>query len=604
MSGGALLKRILVRLLIVVVVWAGLSYVPDLLNSTTKHFEITRAQVRVEVNDDASLTVKEQLTFDFTGSFRGAYRDIPLREGAQLTGLAVFDGSRRYQPGGNTTLGSTDQPGRFGVTRTPDGPGVRVVWHYRASDTERTFVIAYRVEDAIVAYGDVLDAGWFVWGDQWDFWLDDLEAEIVPPPGSEVTNAWVQPRSLGAEPTVGAEATMSAERAKQGEAVQLRGLIPRDAVDSVAGARVESGDGAEKVIAAAERVSDGLFSKAANFVTDNAVLLFALWTALGVLLASILAVRTRERPISVPRHLPEPPEEIPPALAYALATEGEYDDRVVLATLLDLIDRGYYRAAASSDADLDLDLSVAAERPATEALTSYEREALDFFDDLLGSKTVALSGLKDEIPEHSSKWRDRWQKLGTELDQAEEGELGWDRDLTGSRALVGLIAFVGYVLLSVLYFTRTGLVVIPITATLAGMLFIYLLPATALKRLDPAGRRRNAEWAAFRRWTSDFPRLDDDPPATLKLWRSILVYAVAFGTAERVAKSGRIPAPVGEQAVADASWTVFALHGGSWNSDFNGFASGFSSQVAPESSSSGGGGGGGGFSGGGGGGAW
>ena len=143
----------------------------------------------------------------------------------------------------------------------------------------------------------------------------------------------------------------------------------------------------------------------------------------------------------------------------------------------------------------------------------------------------------------------------------------------------------------------------------AGLLFIYLLPRTMYKRLDPAARERHAQWASFRRWTEDFPRLDDDPPATLKLWRGILVYAVAFGTAERVAKSGRIPAPVAAEADTSGSWAFFALSGASWNNDFNSFSSGFSSQVAPESSSSGGGGGGfsgggGGFSGGGGGGAW
>jgi uncharacterized membrane protein len=141
------------------------------------------------------------------------------------------------------------------------------------------------------------------------------------------------------------------------------------------------------------------------------------------------------------------------------------------------------------------------------------------------------------------------------------------------------------------------------------MTFIYLLPGTMYKRLDPAARERGAKWASFKRWTDDFPRLDDDPPATLKLWRGILVYAVAFGTAEKVAESGRIPAPVGQEAADTNSWTTFALYGGAYHARFNSFGSGFSSHVAPQSSSSGGGGGGfsgggGGFSGGGGGGAW
>ena len=137
------------------------------------------------------------------------------------------------------------------------------------------------------------------------------------------------------------------------------------------------------------------------------------------------------------------------------------------------------------------------------------------------------------------------------------------------------------------------------------------LPATRFKRLDPDHVERAAQWQAFAHWTEDFPRLSDDPPATLELWKRILVYGVAFGTAERMISSGRIPEPVVAEASGGSHWSSYAFVGGFSGSAFDGssFSSGFSCQVAPQSSSSGGGGGfsgggGGGFSGGGGGGSW
>jgi uncharacterized membrane protein len=154
---------------------------------------------------------------------------------------------------------------------------------------------------------------------------------------------------------------------------------------------------------------------------------------------------------------------------------------------------------------------------------------------------------------------------------------------------------------------RSGNVGVPLVALVGTLAWVLLLPATWLKRLEAAPRERMAQWRAFEKWTRDFPRLDDDPPSTLKLWRRILVYAVAFDTAERVTKSGRIPAPVGEEAAATGAWTSYAVYSGFQGNDFSDFSSSFASQVAPVSSSSGGssgGGGGGGFSGGGGGGAW
>ncbi len=348
--------------------------------------------------------------------------------------------------------------------------------------------------------------------------------------------------------------------------------------------------------------------KAKNFIFDNAWLVFGLLTLIAIGLSMLLAFMARERPTSVPKYVNEPPEDLPPAIAYALATEGGYDDRIVLATLLSLVDRGYYDAKASQGDDLDLDLSVPADRPPVEKLEEYEITALKFFDDLLDGKTVALGKLKDEVPEHSATWRARWEGLTSALDQADEGEISWDRNLEGSRLMLAVLAGLGYLVLGYLFYSRTHYAAIPVGTAIFGMLMIYLLPATMYKRLDPAARERGAQWASFKRWTDDFPRLDDDPPATLKLWRSILVYAVAFGTAEKVAKSGRIPAPVSDEATSSGSWTTAALYGGFYGASFSSFGSDFSSQVAPQSSSGSGGGGfsggGGGFSGGGGGGAW
>jgi uncharacterized membrane protein YgcG len=559
------------------------------------------------VRGDASLAITERLTFDFNGSFKGAYRDIPLRRGASISRIEVSEDGRSYRAGGNTTLGSEDRPGSFGATKIPpsDGDGARIVWHYRASDEERTFELRYLVRDAAIADGGTVEVPWAIWGDQWDFWLDELEGEVAAG-GVEPLDGTLTPAKLGAEVALGADAGASVERVPEGERVVMLASFPRAAFDSVSGARPASAAD-RRELAGFRDESEGPFWTVVNAITDAILPLSIIWTVLLGAIALSLYIRARERPTSVPRHLPEPPEQAPPALAYALATEGNYDERVVVATLLDLTDRGYYEGRARGDSDdLDLALRVPAQRPPTEGLQPYELKALEFFDGLLGDREIELGKLKDEVPEHSSSWRSRWSSLNSALDRAEEGELGWDRDLTGARTRLALIAFAGYAILIAAYFIRTQWLTIPLTAALAGFLLIYLLPRTELRRLDPAGRERHARWHSFARWTHDFPRLEDDPPATLKLWRSVLVYAVAFGSAERVAESGRIPAPVTAEASSANDWTTVAVGGGHFGSSFNSFGAGFSSHVAPESSSSsgGGGGGGGGTSGGGGGGAW
>ncbi len=130
----------------------------------------------------------------------------------------------------------------------------------------------------------------------------------------------------------------------------------------------------------------------------------------------------RERDGGAPEYLPEPPDDATPALAYALAHEGGNSSNTVLATLLDLVDRGYYETSQATTADekLDLALEQKADRPAEE-LTDYEQDVLAFFDQLLDGKQVAMSEMKDEIPQHSEVWRGRWERMTEKLDDGRGG---------------------------------------------------------------------------------------------------------------------------------------------------------------------------------------
>ena len=598
--------RLIGALVITGVVAAAMAIAPS-IPSAEKEYEIADPDVAIELQEDGSLLVRESLPFDFTGDFTGAYRDIPLVGGAHITEAQVRDAVEgNYRPGGNTVLGSFDHPGTFGTENQPDG--FRVVWHYWASDETRTFDLIYRVVGATKVYDDVVDVGWYPWGSQWDFWANDLRASISAASGVAPEQAWVRPRSLGADVEVGDDATVTVDRVPEGEAVGLRAVFPRDAIDSTGGAVVEPGDGRDAIEREEVDLDDGygFFDWLKNFAVANQLLLTLLIAAFSLISTVVFCLLARERDTGVPEYVPEPPEDVPPAVGYGIAKEGDYDKRVVLATLMDLVDRGYYESRPAAGEDLDLELKQGERGERTAGLEPYEAKVIDFFDELIDGEWVALGAMSERIPKHSSTWRARWEGMNGALEDAEEGAITWDRDFRGRRALIALVAVILFGLLIFLVWSRTHLIGIPVTGLVATLLLMFVPPANRLRRLDPAARERNQRWSAFAKWTDDFPRLDDDPPATLKLWRRILVYAIAFGTAERVAKSGRIPEPVVAEASSTGLWTSYAITSGSFGSGFGSFSSGFASQVAPESSSSGGGGGGGGggFSGGGGGGAW
>jgi uncharacterized membrane protein len=423
---------------------------------------------------------------------------------------------------------------------------------------------------------------------------------------------WAAPRSVEAKTTRGdGEASLQASGVPAHQFVELRVTVPRQPGRNVDGAKTHSGNGFPGISAAEQKATDDFnstWNKTKRFIAHHAELLAALITALLLVALGLMLWLSREHPTSASKYLPEPPDDASPALAYGLAHEGDDSNNTVLATLLDLVERGYYdtKNATTDDEKLDLAIAKSSKRPSGK-LEAYDQDTLDFFDELIKDDSVPISEMKDRIPEHSATWRARWEKMTGSLNAADEGQLEWDRNLN---PLSMLLALVGAVLVGLICLIQNNIEQHWFVTALigaAGVAIVAFWPANRLKRLAPQYRERSAKWESFQRWTDDFPRLDDDPPATLKLWKRILIYGVAFGTADRMIKSGRIPEPVLQSS---DSWASGYLTGAYIGSTFNAnsFSSGFSSQVAPESSSSGGGGGfsggGGGGFGGGGGGSW
>src|SRR5215203_2044565 len=131
-----------------------------------KSFELPRAAVVADVQPDGSVLVTEEITYDFSGSFEGGYREIPLKDGMSVSDVSVSENGKLYAPGASAELGSSGAPGTYGTANL--GDAYRIVWHYRATDEERTFTIRYRLEDLAVAYDDVVDVYWQAWGDEWE----------------------------------------------------------------------------------------------------------------------------------------------------------------------------------------------------------------------------------------------------------------------------------------------------------------------------------------------------------------------------------------------------------------------------------------------------
>ena len=265
-----------------------------------------------------------------------------------------------------------------------------------------------------------------------------------------------------------------------------------------------------------------------------------------MLLFVIVLLFGPDPPVTYDREYEEsPPTDTPPALVPPLLRRSTTPEpNEFTATLMDLVRRGYFGArpvpggrrsdgAGQGSGDLELrrgDRSV--------PLREFEVPVAEIFDGLLAEGPMPLSKLHGHI-ENDAENVARYGRFRHAAESDIESR-GW---YTFTAARVMLLTSVALLALGIV-----GTALLYPLSTMATFYFgatafdgaLVLLYASGIAKLARR-RRRTAEgqlearrWEAFRRYLTDFPRLREAPAASLELWEQHLVYAIAFGRAERV----------------------------------------------------------------------
>ena len=581
--------------------------------AASKRYAIPQVRIDAALQSDGSMVVAESRTYDFHGSFRYAYRTIPVLADESYEDFSLLENGRPYD------LSDSEQPYTFRISRKDKTLEIR--WFYQAKNQLRTFELRYRVRNLVQRYQDAAVLYFKFIGRDWDVVNNDVEVRIEPPQplSYESVQHWAH-GPLWARSELQGDGILSvqAQVVPKRTELEVRALYPPAAFPLVmqqphyVQTQIIRQEREWAEAANRERLQFEAKEEArkARFRWGPSVA--ALIAGLGLINWWVLYNRNRRRTSAqqtIMRLNSEIPDHTPPALVRYLLNRRTVDGSSLISTLFHLAYRGFVTIKEEQTeqkgifggrqvkTDFILNLDRSYWRGHQSELLPYESELLAFLFDQLAAGREQI-GMKEMSKQTTAvrKFFLNWQKSVEKI--AEEKNYFDKRSLKGMTyalvtAIIGVFVSIG----GIIVFGPWLLV-----ATVAMIVLIFL--SFLIIRRSDEGERRYHAWKALSRYLKEYQFSKMERNALLSHVNRYFVYGPVLGIGDKHYKMLAEFVPIGQEAHF-FPWYIYAAsgHGGSPAS----FATAISSMVGVMSSSAGMGGGasggGGGGAGGGGGGA-
>ena len=474
-----------------------------------------RIDVTITVHEDGTFTVEEVMQVRFQGgSFSFGYRDIDKNR------LEAIDDIRVWDEEGEYVQDESFADRTFHVNETAHV--VSITWYFPpVEDATRTFHLRYRVHGGLRAYPGGDQLWWKAVFPERESSVAQSTVTVIAPAAVTVYDSYFVP----------AEARLLDERT-----VQFRTLKPVPPQTSFE-VRVQWPHGVIPATPAPwQAQADAEAERIIQRERRRPILTLAfIFGSIGLALIGLLTLfllwyfRGRNRDGTYIDYLPEPPSDLPPALAGQLL-DTFIRPRHILATILDLANRGVLtieELPRRRGEPLNFRFRLVAGFPAD--LTTFERRTLRA---VMGrSQTKTLKDVRKRFSKHVKK-----------ITEAQEDALV-ERGLfpeppTQSARPYGWVsnAFAIAVAMMFLFMLFDGpkwlgvaqeLGLWPLGSFLLLSIAFHVGKYVLIPR-TPQGYQEAARWQAFRRYLAELKAMPETPPAQAILAR-YLPYAVAFG---------------------------------------------------------------------------
>jgi hypothetical protein len=474
-----------------------------------KSYRAPRYDVTIAIEPAGGLLVTEEAVFKFEGGpFTRVFREIPRRRTDGIRDVEVWLDGQSLARG--RAAGQAD-------VRREEGGRLRITWHLPGvSDRTHTFALRYRVDGVAWPRGDADVVEWVALPAEHDYAIDESTVRVTWPATASLVGIDAVPRRAGAN--------AGPEVHDEGDArvVRLTGLGKNASVEIRArfaqGTLVTAApQWRQRELRAEETRPRAIALAATVFMLLGGAFLF-LW---------LQSPRGSGPEAGGAAFQPEPPDDLPPALVAALASNGSVGAMPHVATLFDLASRGVLRVEEQPKRGWGSRRFTLQRTGQSAGLGDYERQLLAavFKDDAEGAVEFGKIGRRVQSASRelgrtvrADLLARRW--IDPERDRAR-------RRLQGLALLLLLVAGIGIVP-PLLVLDRLGPwpLLIPAAAALAAV--IGLLLAGSISPLSDVGERVAARCRAFARHLRDVSRGKQSVPEPAT-WTRFVAYAAAVG---------------------------------------------------------------------------
>ena len=499
--------------------------------------------------------------------------------------------------------------------------------------TRKQYLISYTVKDVIKKYNDCAELYWQFVGSEFEISADSITGIIKLP--NKVSNkdelkVWGHTEYLNGEIYVTDLdiVEFNVNKYKSGNFVEVRIAMPTYLFEKVSSENISQEEKLDDIIKEETEWANEANARRDRRNKNFKLLILAtilVNTSIGIMFSKKIKKNKQfleknpnilpEQQLEYYRELPDK-EETPLEAVFILKTGYKQSclPNVFSATILNFALKGYVRIEQEGKT-----IKILLNKIKTDELTRDEKKVLEILRAASNNNELTMAELEKYIKNYPSKLMNlnsTFEKV-SKTQASEKGKFDTNRF---NKQIVYAEKNVGYIFLLIIIITASIFTIgyayknvqsMLITCTIISLAFFIVVTiinlilnikiTTSFNGFTQKGINEQEQWKAFKKYMEDFSYLNEKEVPQLVLWEKYLVFATAFGIADKVLKQLKVKYPELNDADTIHSMILF-------NSMYssNGFNTGFINSISSSTSRmysstySSGSGGGGGFSGGGG----